>query len=218
MLEDLLEIKIVYGKEVYFRKQGKQVPNKPVELEKMVKYLTNEDFEDYEGKKYKRRLINPENFEIFNTHPKPSDLVDSDKIGYYTCMCSEDSCIHLVIIRHKPTDIYMAIGSVCYIRFNEENSTEIYYLYDAQKCNDCKVPLVFQKRKYVKNTNNKCDDKCFDCFELTKKCINKRVYLNVSYADKDDAKSMGAWWDADKKKWFAPNGSSKFEKLIDKYH
>ena len=29
---------------------------------------------------------------------------------------------------------------------------------------------------------------------------NKRVYLNVCYDDKDDAKFLHAWWDADKKK------------------
>jgi hypothetical protein len=219
MLEDLLEIKTVNDKKVYFRKPGRQVPYKPVELEKMVKYLTNEDFEDFEGKKFKRRVINPENFEIYERYPKPSELIDSDdETDNYTCICSEDSCEHLVIIRHKPTDIYMAIGSVCYTRFNEGNISQLYLLHHAQKCNNCKVPLVFQKRKYIPNTNQKCDGKCFDCFELTKKCINKKVYLNVSYADKDNAKSMGAWWDADKKKWYAPNGSSKYEKLIEKYH
>lgn len=216
MLEDLLEIKTINDKKVYFRKPDRQVPHKSVELEKMVKYLTNEDFEDYEGKKFKRRLINPENFEIYDTYPKSSQFVDSDdETDNYTCICSEDSCNHLIIIRHKPTDIYMAIGSVCYTRFNIENASEIYYKCEAKKCDDCKVPLVFKINKFVKNTNKKCDGKCFDCFEQKKK---NKVYLNVSYADKDNAKSLGAWWDADKKKWYAPNGSSKYEKLIEKYH
>ena len=44
-----------------------------------------------------------------------------------------------------------------------------------------------------------------------------RIYLNVKYADKDDAKSMGAWWDNVKKKWYAPNNSPKYEALIKKY-
>ena len=57
MLEDILEIRKVNGIDVYFRKEDKQVKNKPVELEKIIKYLTNEDFEDYTGKKYKRRLF-----------------------------------------------------------------------------------------------------------------------------------------------------------------
>lgn len=29
-----------------------------------------------------------------------------------------------------------------------------------------------------------------------------REYLNVSYADKNTAKSLGAWWDSDKKQWY----------------
>ena len=51
--------------------------------------------------------------------------------------------------------------------------------------------------------------------EARKEC--NRIYLNVSYADKDDAKLLGAWWDADKKKWYAPNNSYKYKMLIDKY-
>ncbi len=46
---------------------------------------------------------------------------------------------------------------------------------------------------------------------------NKRVYLKVCYDDKDDAKHMGAWWDADKKKWYALNNSARYTPLIDKY-
>jgi hypothetical protein len=33
------------------------------------------------------------------------------------------------------------------------------------------------------------------------------TYLNVSFADKEKAKSKGAKWDADKKKWYAPHGT-----------
>jgi 8-oxo-dGTP pyrophosphatase MutT (NUDIX family) len=35
---------------------------------------------------------------------------------------------------------------------------------------------------------------------------SNRTYLNVSYAQKDIAKAAGAKWDADKKKWYYPNG------------
>ena len=34
---------------------------------------------------------------------------------------------------------------------------------------------------------------------------SSRVFLNVLYANKDDAKSLRAWWDAEKKNWYAPN-------------
>lgn len=31
-----------------------------------------------------------------------------------------------------------------------------------------------------------------------------RIYLNVPFAEKDAAKALGARWDADNKKWYAP--------------
>lgn len=33
---------------------------------------------------------------------------------------------------------------------------------------------------------------------------NSKVYLNVPYAEKDAAKTLGAKWDPAKKKWYAP--------------
>jgi len=222
MLENILEIRKVNGIDVYFRKNDKQANNKPAELEKIIKYLTNEDFEDYKGNKYQRRLINPDNFEILDKYPKSYDLFDSDdETETFTCLCSENTCNHLMIIWHKPTNIYIAVGSVCYTRFNEENIVDVYHHCERKKCENCQEPLVSRTTKYTKNTNKKCDGKCFNCFEkkqkeeARKEC--NRVYLNVSYADKDDAKSLGAWWDAEKKKWYAPNSSYKYKMLIDKY-
>jgi hypothetical protein len=222
MLEDILEIRKVNGIDVYFRKEDKQVKNKSIELEKIVKYLTNEDFEDYTGKQFKRRLINPDNFEIVDTYPKPSDLVDSgDETDKFTCICSENTCNHLIIIWHKPTNTYMAVGSICYTRFNEENAVDVYHHCERKKCDNCQEPLVSRTTKYTKNTNKKCDGKCFNCFQKRQmeeaRKESSRVYLNVSYANKDDAKSLGAWWDAEKKKWYAPNNSRKYKMLIDKY-
>jgi len=34
-----------------------------------------------------------------------------------------------------------------------------------------------------------------------------RQYLNVPYAEKDEAKALGARFDPDVKKWFIPNGN-----------
>jgi hypothetical protein len=105
----------------------------------------------------------------------------------------------------------MAVGSVCYTPFSEENITDIYYHCNSKKCDACKIPLVFKETKNTKNTNKKCDGKCFDCFKKKQmeeaRKNSSRVYLNVSYANEDDAKSLGAWWDAEKKKWYAPNSS-----------
>ncbi len=91
MIEDILQIKNINGDDVYFRKSDKQAKNKPTELEKAIKYLTNEDFEDYEGKNYKRRLIYPENFEILDTYPKQYNLFDNDdEKDNFICLCSEN--------------------------------------------------------------------------------------------------------------------------------
>jgi len=38
-----------------------------------------------------------------------------------------------------------------------------------------------------------------------------RVYLNVSYAEKDGAKALGAKWDPGQKKWYAPSEEIIFE-------
>lgn len=44
--------------------------------------------------------------------------------------------------------------------------------------------------------------------------VNSKTYLNVPYAQKDEAKALGAKWDASKKKWYAPDSLdiSLFEK------
>lgn len=34
--------------------------------------------------------------------------------------------------------------------------------------------------------------------------VNSKIYLDVPYAQKDEAKSLGARWDPSKKKWYVP--------------
>ena len=46
---------------------------------------------------------------------------------------------------------------------------------------------------------------------------NKKSVFECCYDDKDDAKFLHAWWDADKKKWYAPNNSARYTALIEKY-
>ena len=225
MLEDILEIKKIGNIDVFFRKQDKKVKKQSVELEKVIKYLTNEDFENYKGGKYRRHLINPENFEVLSRFPEYYDIdSDDDETENFTCLRSENTCNYLMIIKHKPTDINMALGSVCYTRFDEANIDDIRYHCIRQKCNNCHTPLIFKASKFIKNTNKKCDGKCYDCCKKiqndnfnAKLKENNRVYLKVAYDDKDDAKLLGAWWDVENKKWYAPNGSTKYTKLIEKY-
>ncbi|HMO17983.1 MAG TPA: DUF5710 domain-containing protein [Oligoflexia bacterium] len=43
-----------------------------------------------------------------------------------------------------------------------------------------------------------------------------KVYLEVPFTEKNEAKSLGAWWDPGVRKWFVPEGVdiSGFEKWI----
>ncbi|TAK63621.1 DUF5710 domain-containing protein [Methylobacter sp.] len=43
-----------------------------------------------------------------------------------------------------------------------------------------------------------------------------KIYLNVSFAQKDEAKALGARWDAIQKKWFVP--SDKDIALFARWH
>lgn len=221
-----VEFKRINGKDVYFRNPAhpRQAKTQPEELENMILLLTNEEFEDCKDSKYRRKLKNPENFEIVDKYPNNYDNDDDkDNDEKYVCLCSENSCNYLMIVKHIPTKTYIALGSVCYLRFSEANSTEIYYHSKAKKCNDCNKSLIFKSCKFSKNTDKKCEGKCYECVDKNKEKIKKekeeaeRVYLRVHYDVKDDAKSMGAKWNPEKKKWYAPNNSSKYTELIKKY-
>ena len=225
-MDDKLEIRRIGDIDVYFRKTFEPLTAKsqPKELELMIKYLTNEDFEDYDGK-YKRKLEHPENFEIIDKYKENDDELK------YICICSEDTCNHLIIIKYIPTDIYFTVGSICYLRFNEENTTELYYKITAKKCYDCNKPLVFKECRYKKNTDKKCEGKCYGCLkkdieelknikrqeeeERIGRKMAKRIYLYVKYDDKDDAKLLGAKWDIENKRWYSPHRG--FGELLQKY-
>lgn len=59
--------------------------------------------------------------------------------------------------------------------------------------------------------NNSIDNK------HEKKENDSKIYLNVSFKDKDDAKSKGARWDAGKKKWYTLDSNKNKEELVKKY-
>jgi ribonuclease HI len=46
---------------------------------------------------------------------------------------------------------------------------------------------------------------------------SNKIYLNVSYAQKDEAKSKGARWDANKKKWYTFDNNPNKNELLEKY-
>ena len=70
-----------------------------------------------------------------------NDSDDEEKTDKYTCLCSENTCTYLNIVKHIPTKTYKALGSISYLRFNEENGAELYYR---------KTSLVFKANKFTK--------------------------------------------------------------------
>jgi len=46
---------------------------------------------------------------------------------------------------------------------------------------------------------------------------NKKIYLNVAFKDKEDAKKYGAKWDAQKKKWYSYEDNKDITYLLSKY-
>ena len=46
---------------------------------------------------------------------------------------------------------------------------------------------------------------------------NSKIYLDVSFAQKDEAKALGAMWDPAKKKWYMKEGNSHRAELLEKF-
>jgi hypothetical protein len=44
-----------------------------------------------------------------------------------------------------------------------------------------------------------------------------KIYINVCYAEKDDAKTKGARWDSEKKQWYIYENNSNKEEILKKY-
>ncbi len=81
--------------------------------------------------------------EILHKYPEKNEFdSDADDTGNFTCLCSENTCSYLMIIKHIPTGIITALGSVCYTRFDEDDINHIPYHCIRKKCNNCNVPLV----------------------------------------------------------------------------
>ena len=51
----------------------------------------------------------------------------------------------------------------------------------------------------------------------TSKKIEKKIYLNVKYEEKDEAKLLGAKWDPKKKKWYSFTNNTKLDELLLRY-
>lgn len=51
-----------------------------------------------------------------------------------------------------------------------------------------------------------------------KKCPYEKIYLNISYENKDNAKKLGAKWDPKKKKWYTLSTNKNIKYLLEIYN
>ena len=79
---------------------------------------------------------------------------------------------------------------------------------EPKQCQKCNL-LIPECIKYANNGH------CLNCAAQLYYNSNCVTFLNVPFARKDEAKTHGAKWNAERKKWYIPNDSLRKEKLID---
>ncbi len=132
-----------------------------------------------------------------------------ETLRYDSCICSCNKCHDIHLILDQETGVKFGVGSLCINKFNNKKlKIEHYYHTKAKRCSKCYNPLVKKENGYMLvNAENK-GNICFECL---------KVYLNVSYEDKEDVKIRGAKWDADKKKWWVYRNNPNIKYLIKYY-
>lgn len=70
---------------------------------------------------------------------------------------------------------------------------------------DSTTPELDDGRKLASLADAKME--VFDREEKTQQVAQEKIILNVPYKDKDAAKAMGAKWDREEKRWYAPEGT-----------
>lgn len=65
--------------------------------------------------------------------------------------------------------------------------------------------------------NDMADKLAYSALGLNPSNKISKIYLNVSYAQKDDAKKLGAKWDHSKKRWYIMENNKHKNILIEKY-
>lgn len=76
-----------------------------------------------------------------------------------------------------------------------------------------------EKKKWYIYSNNENKEEIYNMIEKQKKI--KKIYINVPFKLKDDIKSMGAFWNGDRKKWYIYSDNEKereIRKLINNYN
>ena len=127
------------------------------------------------------------------------DYTDAD-IDEKICICGCNRCHTLNKLYHEYSDNVFLVGSSCIKKAGGQEE------YEKNKrcaringlCKVCAVPLIFKgERANAKKDNDNYCNACHTNFNKRRK-----IYLNISYAEKDKYKKLGTRWDADIKKWY----------------
>lgn len=141
----------------------------------------------------------------------PTLTITGNKLKYSTCICSCNKCNEVYEIQDEDTDIYFAVGSSCIKKFsNKKLDTELYYETKAKRCLQCNDPLVVRDNNYIPINCKKGDNFCNEC-------KYEKIYLNVPYEKKENAKAHGAMWNPILKKWYIYRNNNNYDYLTNKY-
>lgn len=98
---------------------------------------------------------------------------------------------------------------------------EIYYMYKGKKNIFLRHILAHTNKKDIHSIgNDKADELARNAighFGKSKTSNKIKIYINVPYSQKDDAKAYGAMWDKQKKSWYIYDDSQHKDYLINTF-
>jgi hypothetical protein len=149
------------------------------------------------------------------------------------CLCNHHIKRNYYIKHIDDDEKILILGCCCIKRFLNKKGRrcdmcdELHKNRKTNRCNKCKDKRVCSicNEKYELCILNDNEKKCYDCIVKENKSDSDsdddlkenwehdyRYYLNVPFKEKDEAKKLGAFWDHEKKKWYAPR--PRFQQLL----
>lgn len=123
-----------------------------------------------------------------------------EEIEEKVCICGCNRCNTLNKLYHNYSDNVFLVGSKCITKAGgqEEYENNKKCAKKNGLCRECFVPIIYKghRANAKKNNNNYCNE----CYNKLYK--EEKIYLNISFANKDKYKALGTRWDANKKKWY----------------
>ncbi len=141
--------------------------------------------------------------EINNNKPI---IIHTDSIyGIRCCTTYGEKCEKSNWIKKKPIP-------------NQDLVKKAYYLYKNKKNIVLKHIKAHTGKQDEYSLGNEMADKLANKAIGIDSCLyDNKIYLNVSYNEKNDAKNLGAKWDKNKKKWFIFNDNKYKSEIMEKW-